>query len=172
MTADADVARQLSRLCDHCECQPSVDGYRLCSSCYSTLHPRCFVCDCPIARGRSGICADCVDDDSEDDDSDVSDSVPEEGASYEELLQWEQRQTQGPDPLLASLVDVFPQAQATLNDVNKQCMICLENYSIGEDIMTITCMHRYHKACVAPWIASSPTCPVCKADVREGLTDN
>ena len=170
MTADADVASQLARLCDHCERQPSVDGYRLCSSCYSTLHPRCSVCACPIARGQSQICADCEADDK--DDSDDSDSVPAEGASYEELLEWEQKRNHGPDPLLASLVDVFPQAKATPKDVDKQCMICLEDYKIGEDIMTITCMHRYHKDCVAPWIANSPTCPVCKADVREGLVDN
>lgn len=165
---DADVASQLARLCDHCERQTSVDGYRLCSSCYTRLHPRCFVCACPIARGSSSqICANC---EADEDDSDDSDNVPAEGASYEELLEWEQKRT-GSDPLLASLADVFPQAKATPNDVNKQCMICLEDYKIGEDIMTITCMHRYHKDCVAPWIAISPTCPVCKADVRAGLTD-
>ena len=168
MAGDADVARQLSTLCDNCERQPSVDGYRLCSSCYSTLHPRCSVCACPIARGQPNVCPECQ---SDSDDSDDSDDVPPEGASYEELLEWEQKRNQASDPLLASLVDVFPQAKGTVNDVDKQCMICLENYKIGDDIMTITCMHRYHKDCVAPWIASSPTCPICKADVREGLSD-
>ena len=165
MAGDAEVARQLSTLCDHCERQPSVDGHRLCDQCYRSLHPRCVMCSCPIARGQSNICSECQS------DSDDSDDVPPEGASYEELLEWEQKRTQASDPLLASLVDVFPRAKGTVNDEDKQCMICLENYKIGDDIMTITCMHRYHRTCVAPWIASSPTCPVCKADVRDGLGD-
>ena len=167
MTSDADVARHISSLCDSCEQQPSVNGYRLCNQCYRTMHPRCDICSCPIARGRSSRCPDC---ESDDDDDGDDDSVPPEGASYEELLDWEQKRNQGTNPLLASLIDVFPEAKATANDVDKQCMICLDNYAVGDDILTITCLHRYHKSCVTPWISSSPICPVCKADVRDGLT--
>ena len=168
MQVDAEVARQISSMCDACEQRPSVDGYRLCNQCYKRLHPRCLICSCSIARGSASICLDCQEGDS-DDDSD--DSVPPEGASFEDLLAWEQKRNQGPNPLLASLVDVFPEAKATVNDVDKQCVICLEKYKMGDDIMTITCMHRYHRYCVAPWIAISPTCPICKVDVQKSLSE-
>lgn len=164
---DAEVARHLSNLCDNCEHYPAVHMHRLCTSCYRHLHPRCANCSCPISRGQSQICPDCESDDEEDSD----DSAPSENATYEELLEWEQKRTTTSDPILKSLLDVFPEAKATQNDVGKQCMICLEDYNIGDEIVTITCMHRYHKACVAPWISNSPTCPVCKADVRDGLGD-
>jgi len=47
----------------------------------------------------------------------------------------------------------------------EQCNICCENYTDGEELRVLPCMHRFHKACVDRWLAQSRTCPICKHDI-------
>jgi len=42
------------------------------------------------------------------------------------------------------------------------CRICLEEYEIGDTVMTLTCFHFYHKDCINTWLNGDRHCPVCK----------
>eukprot|EP00760_Papus_ankaliazontas_P008773 PhM_4_TR13925/c0_g1_i1/m.100653 len=43
-----------------------------------------------------------------------------------------------------------------------KCVMCLEQYEDGAEIMTVPCMHRFHKDCVTQWLIRDGTCPLCR----------
>ncbi|KAK0122144.1 hypothetical protein ONS95_010405 [Cadophora gregata] len=47
------------------------------------------------------------------------------------------------------------------------CSICTEDFTTGEDVRVLPCDHRYHPACIDPWLLNvSGTCPLCRHDLR------
>lgn len=44
------------------------------------------------------------------------------------------------------------------------CPVCLESLKLGDQVMTLPChrVHTYHPPCIAPWLAQSNSCPVCR----------
>lgn len=41
------------------------------------------------------------------------------------------------------------------------CSICTEDFSMGEDVRVLPCHHKYHPACIDPWLLNvSGTCPL------------
>jgi hypothetical protein len=41
------------------------------------------------------------------------------------------------------------------------CSICTEDFSKGEDVRVLPCHHKYHPACIDPWLLNvSGTCPL------------
>ncbi|PVH68005.1 hypothetical protein DL98DRAFT_373613, partial [Cadophora sp. DSE1049] len=42
-----------------------------------------------------------------------------------------------------------------------ECSICVDDFVQGEEIRMLPCTHRFHPACIDPWLLdSSGTCPV------------
>jgi len=50
------------------------------------------------------------------------------------------------------------------------CSVCLCDVEDGDAMRTLPCAHSYHAACIDKWLGEHATCPVCKHDVREGLS--
>lgn len=47
------------------------------------------------------------------------------------------------------------------------CSICTEDFTTGEDVRVLPCHHKYHPACIDPWLLNvSGTCPLCRHDLR------
>jgi hypothetical protein len=53
-----------------------------------------------------------------------------------------------------------------------ECPICLDGLRNGglavgglRGLAVGACRHAFHAACLAPWLARAPTCPVCRADL-------
>lgn len=41
------------------------------------------------------------------------------------------------------------------------CSICTEDFTKGEDVRVLPCNHKYHPACIDPWLLNvSGTCPL------------
>ena len=56
-----------------------------------------------------------------------------------------------------------------LNSNNRTCVICQENYKIGEKVGLTKCNHLYHHECIKEWLTKqciTPTCPTCRHDCR------
>ncbi|KAB8338825.1 hypothetical protein FH972_021769 [Carpinus fangiana] len=52
-------------------------------------------------------------------------------------------------------------------DNNATCSICTEDFEKGQDIRVLPCDHKFHPACVDPWLLDvSGTCPLCRVDLR------
>ncbi len=50
-----------------------------------------------------------------------------------------------------------------------ECSICYDPIPTGEAVYSIPCSHRFHDACITPWLRQRPTCPNCRHDVRGPL---
>jgi len=47
------------------------------------------------------------------------------------------------------------------------CSICTEDFNKGEEVRVLPCNHKFHPACVDPWLLNvSGTCPLCRIDLR------
>ena len=44
------------------------------------------------------------------------------------------------------------------------CCVCLEDFLDGDAVRKLECCHRFHVACIDPWLAENRACPICKAD--------
>ncbi|KAH8888217.1 hypothetical protein GQ53DRAFT_767721 [Thozetella sp. PMI_491] len=52
-------------------------------------------------------------------------------------------------------------------DEHLGCSICTEDFNVGEDVRVLPCDHKFHPACVDPWLMNvSGTCPLCRLDLR------
>lgn len=52
-----------------------------------------------------------------------------------------------------------------VDDNERQCMVCLEEFQDGENLRILPCLHRYHQRCVDRWLKENRHCPVCKHDI-------
>ncbi|KAM6164280.1 E3 ubiquitin-protein ligase RNF43 [Rhynchocyon petersi] len=48
------------------------------------------------------------------------------------------------------------------------CAICLEEFSEGQELRVISCLHEFHRTCVDPWLQQQRTCPLCMFNIVEG----
>ena len=42
------------------------------------------------------------------------------------------------------------------------CPVCYEDFCHGQEVALLPCSHRYHTACVAPWLLKNNSCPACR----------
>jgi hypothetical protein len=89
------------------------------------------------------------------------------GNDYEMLMQLDDgvQTTKG---LEKGAILRFPTYTMTSADValsaqrKEYCAICLAPYEAGDQVRTISCLHRYHIGCIDPWLEKNSQCPVCK----------
>lgn len=55
--------------------------------------------------------------------------------------------------------------QEGLEDSQKKCTICMEEFLAGDALRCLPCLHSYHVACIDRWLKLSQACPVCKHNV-------
>ncbi|XP_013403340.1 RING finger protein 11 [Lingula anatina] len=51
----------------------------------------------------------------------------------------------------------------------RECVICMGEFSIGDKLRYLPCMHIYHKDCIDDWLMRSFTCPSCMEPVDAAL---
>lgn len=52
---------------------------------------------------------------------------------------------------------------------SKECSICLENFAEGDELIRLSCDHRFHSVCLNPWIRSCGDCPYCRKEIVVNL---
>ncbi|KAF2086765.1 hypothetical protein K490DRAFT_66547 [Saccharata proteae CBS 121410] len=58
-------------------------------------------------------------------------------------------------------------------DADNTCTICTDEFERGQDIRVLPCNHKYHPACIDPWLLNvSGTCPLCRIDLRPTATND
>lgn len=66
-------------------------------------------------------------------------------------------------PLPLDVLNRLPTREVDSPDLcEEKCLICLENFEIGETIMTLPCKHTSHSACIRRWFEEKNTCPQCR----------
>lgn len=89
--------------------------------------------------------------------------------------QWGQQQQQqpsadNPPPASVQYINDLKPKPVTADDVqeanNKECLICLDEHTIGSMAVKLPCGHLFHKPCVVEWLQKHCTCPVCRYEVQ------
>ncbi|XP_023344855.1 RING finger protein 11 [Eurytemora carolleeae] len=52
---------------------------------------------------------------------------------------------------------------------NRECVICMIEFNVGDLIRYLPCMHTYHTVCIDDWLMRSFTCPSCMEPVDAAL---
>lgn len=47
-----------------------------------------------------------------------------------------------------------------------ECIICYEDYKVGDKVKILYCDHMYHKKCIKRWFKESIKCPLCNLAVK------
>lgn len=55
------------------------------------------------------------------------------------------------------------------NDAAHTCVICMERFKHGDDVMVLPCMQQFHTSCITPWLAQKAVCPTCQASIRDPM---
>ena len=55
---------------------------------------------------------------------------------------------------------------------NTKCVICLEEFVVGDIIIFFPCLHSFHKKCIYNWFEKKETCPLCNLDIRQLIIMN
>lgn len=59
-----------------------------------------------------------------------------------------------------SAVTPAPHSESA-GDEHLGCTICTEDFTVGEDVRVLPCDHKFHPACIDPWLVNvSGTCPL------------
>lgn len=68
---------------------------------------------------------------------------------------------------IAAATNNVTQASQAADAEHQGCSICTEDFEAGEDQRVLPCNHRFHPACIDPWLLNvSGTCPLCRIDLR------
>eukprot|EP01084_Bolivina_argentea_P043634 80369_1 len=64
------------------------------------------------------------------------------------------------------LLDQFRGKKMYSRPHNDSCAICLDDFSLNEELRLLPCNHGFHRQCVDPWLTkSSELCPMCKQSI-------
>lgn len=57
-----------------------------------------------------------------------------------------------------------PKAQSTSSGCEEDdCSVCIDRLISGQIVVTLPCEHKFHSACLIPWLESHNHCPFCRA---------
>jgi hypothetical protein len=110
------------------------------------------------------------DDDDDDDAYSDDDGIDPDNMTYEQLLELEEHIGTVNCGATKADIEVCPVHTFMGTNGNKNsplCLVCQEDYEIGNLLRTLPCHHAYHKDCIDKWLSQKPTCPVCHRSVKK-----
>jgi hypothetical protein len=61
------------------------------------------------------------------------------------------------------------EAQST--DGQLQCMVCLCDYEVDDELYKLPCNHLFHPGCIAEWLTRCTDCPLCKTNIDRQIRE-
>lgn len=55
--------------------------------------------------------------------------------------------------------------RSSFDKKEEECVICLEKLKVGENIVHLSCDHKFHVKCLIPWLESNSQCPCCRMEI-------
>ncbi|MCL7046343.1 hypothetical protein MKW94_020835 [Papaver nudicaule] len=55
--------------------------------------------------------------------------------------------------------------ESEVNSEAAECSICLEKFGEGDRLICLPCSHRFHLACLDPWVRRCGDCPYCRTTI-------
>lgn len=82
------------------------------------------------------------------------------------LMQGLEVPTEVTDPRVVERLPTHTLRSLPSNPEAARCMICLNDYEIGDLVKTLPCFHMFHPQCINEWLGRSELCPLCKTSVQ------
>lgn len=54
---------------------------------------------------------------------------------------------------------------STITKLGGQCPVCLKEWAEGDEIKMLPCKHKFHPACILPWLEKTNSCPMCRHEL-------
>jgi len=71
--------------------------------------------------------------------------------------------THGPNPTPADTIKALPRVKLTVKDDKSEgCSICQDDFNVGDTVVLLPCDHKFHEACITPWLVENNSCPICR----------
>lgn len=61
--------------------------------------------------------------------------------------------------------DELAKFKYTIRSALDACEICIEDYTEGDNLICLPCLHKFHENCILKWAEKSPTCPNCQRNI-------
>lgn len=94
-----------------------------------------------------------------------------QGNNYEALLAFEEGQGSAIPKNVLSKREIERLPTKAYNPAHSagktECQICFCEYTEGEQLRMLPCLHDYHVKCIDRWLKENVTCPICRADVSQ-----
>jgi hypothetical protein len=55
--------------------------------------------------------------------------------------------------------------KCTVQEISKECSICLEKIKKDDNVTTIDCAHTFHYNCIMEWGKYKSECPLCRTNI-------
>lgn len=65
----------------------------------------------------------------------------------------------------AAVVESLPKKTITEACQKGDCCICMSDFEVGDEVVSMPCGHSYHDACLKEWLKTHNSCPVCRDKV-------
>jgi len=52
------------------------------------------------------------------------------------------------------------------NEEKDVCVICQDDFQVGDQAKRLLCRHLFHVQCIDAWLERSSLCPICNGDAR------
>lgn len=73
-----------------------------------------------------------------------------------------------PVPIIPTRAQITAATETHIGVTNTVCSICQDSVTCATRIRH--CGHCFHGSCIDQWFSMNPRCPVCRYDIREGLS--
>ncbi|KAF7210937.1 E3 ubiquitin-protein ligase RNF115 isoform X1 [Nothobranchius furzeri] len=75
-----------------------------------------------------------------------------------------QLENTGPAPATQEEISSLPTVCISQEQIDCRlgCPVCREEYSSGESVRKLPCLHFFHDECIVPWLKLHNSCPVCR----------
>ncbi|GAY36667.1 E3 ubiquitin-protein ligase MPSR1 [Citrus sinensis] len=71
----------------------------------------------------------------------------------------------GQPPASKASVEAMPSIKVGESEeeaLGGECVVCLEEYEVGEVAREMPCKHKFHANCIEKWLGIQGSCPVCR----------
>lgn len=65
-------------------------------------------------------------------------------------------------PAKKAAVEALVRERVLMSDEERECVICLESFGMGMEVIRMPCLHVYHKDCILQWLERTHFCPFCR----------
>ncbi|XP_066531493.1 E3 ubiquitin-protein ligase RNF115 isoform X2 [Hoplias malabaricus] len=79
-----------------------------------------------------------------------------------------QSESAGPPPAEKEMISSLPTVHVSSEQAacHLECPVCREEFSAGELVRQLPCLHCFHSDCIVPWLQLHDTCPVCRKNLN------